>query len=43
MPAIYPFGHVVGLTALDMVQPRAELNVAGVGLTCANWMAVVSP
>ena len=35
------FGHVVGLAALDMVQPWAELDVAGVGLSFANWMAVV--
>ena len=42
-PATYPFGHVVGLAALDMVQPWAELDVAGVGLSFANWMAVISP
>ena len=40
-PATYSFGHVVGLAALDMVQPWAELDVAGVGLSFANWMAVV--
>ena len=40
-PATYFFGHVVGLAALDMVQPWAELDVAGVGLSFANWMAVV--
>ena len=39
-PATYSFGHVVGL---DMVQPWAELDVAGVGLSIANWMAVISP
>ena len=33
--------NVVGLAALDMVQPWAELDVAGVGLSFANWMAVV--
>ena len=31
-------GHVVGLAALDMVQHWAELDVAGVGLSSANWM-----
>ena len=41
-PATYSFGHVVGLAALDMVQPWAELAVAGVGLSFANWMAVIS-
>ena len=40
-PVTYSFGHVVGLAALDMVQPWAELDVAGVGLSFANWMAVV--
>ena len=40
-PATYSFGHVVALAALDMVQPWAELDVAGVGLSFANWMAVV--
>ena len=29
--------------AIDMVQPWAELDVAGVGLSFANWMTVVSP
>ena len=29
-PATYSFGHVVGLAAFDMVQPWAELDVAGV-------------
>ena len=42
-PATYSFGHVVGLAALDMVQPWAEFDVAGVGLSFANWMAVTSP
>ena len=42
-PATYSFGHVVGLAALDMVQPWAELDVAGVGLSFANWMAVIAP
>ncbi len=41
-PATHPFGHVVGLAALDMVQPWAELDVAGVGLSFANGMAVTS-
>ena len=41
-PATYSFGHVVVLAALDMVQPWAELDVAGVGLSFANWMAVVT-
>ena len=41
-PATFSFGHVVGLATLDMVQPWAdELDVAGVGLSFANWMAVV--
>ena len=31
----------VGLAALDMVQPWAELDVVGVGLSFANWMAAV--
>ena len=42
-PAAYSFGHVVGLAALDMVQPKAELDVAGVGLLFANWMAIIAP
>ena len=42
-PATYSFGHVVGLVAFDMVQPWAELDVAGVSLTFANWMAVIAP
>ena len=42
-PATYSFGHVVGLTALDMVQPWAKLDVARVGLSFAHWMAVISP
>ena len=29
-PATYSFRHVVGLAALDMVQPWAELDVKGV-------------
>ena len=36
-PATYSFGHVVGFAALDMVQPWAELDVAGMGLSFANW------
>ena len=44
---LHSFGHVVGLAALRestcVVQPWAELNVAGVGLSFANWMAVISP
>ena len=28
---------------LDMVQPWAELDVAGVDLSFANWMAANSP
>ncbi len=32
----YPFGHVVGLAALDILQPSGELDVAGVGLSFAN-------
>ena len=35
-PATYSLGHVVGLAALDMVQPWAELDVAGMGLSFAN-------
>ena len=42
-PAAYLFGHVVGLAALNMVQLWAELDVAGVGLTFARLMPVVSP
>ena len=42
-PATHPFGHVVGLAALDMVQTWAELDVAGVGLSFANGMAATSP
>ena len=42
-PATYSFGLVVGLAALDMVQPWAELDVAGVGLSFANRMAVIAP
>ncbi len=41
-PVTHPFGNVVGLAALDMVQPWAELDVAGVGLSFANGMAVTS-
>ena len=40
-PATCSSGHVVGLAALDMVQPWAEFDVAGVGLSFANWIAVV--
>ena len=29
--------------ACHMVQPLAELDTAGVGLSFANWMAVISP
>ena len=39
-PATYSVGHV-GLAALEMVQPWAELDVAGVGFSFANWMAAV--
>ena len=42
-PAKYSFGHVVGLAAFDMVQPWAELDVAGVGLSFANWMGCHFP
>ncbi len=35
--------HVVGLAALDMAQPRAELDVAGVGLALADLLAVNLP
>ena len=42
-PATYSIGHVVGLAAFDMMQPWAELDVAGVGLSFANWMAVIAP
>ena len=38
--AAYPFGHVVGLAALDLVQLWVELDVAGVGLAFAHLMAV---
>ena len=41
--SVSSFGHVVGLAAFDMVQPWAELDVAGVGLSFANWMAVIAP
>ena len=43
MHVAYPFGHVVGLAALNMVQLWAELDVAGVGLAFAHLMAVVPP
>ena len=42
-PATYSFWHVVGFAALDMVQPWAELDVAGVSLSFETWMAVIAP
>ena len=43
LPHIPSGMHVVGLAAFDMVQPWAELDIAGVGLSFANWMAVIAP
>ena len=34
---------LLALAAFHMVQPWAELDVAGVGLSFANWMAVIAP
>ncbi len=42
-PATYPFRHVNSLAALGMLQPWAELDVAGVGLSFADAMTVTSP